>query len=130
MFLANLSSKRKSFGAVLLLGAIFLTFGHTLIPPSIIAFADDRVHVDEVPHAPDSENHSSCPTELHQKTISSRTTSDEDSEHPLGDIDHCTPVTIAPNTSYVDHHSVFTHFTVREKLPPRLPLQQKTHLLL
>lgn len=126
MFPRRENPKRKLFGVALLLTTIFFTFGHTLFSPSV-AFADQE-HRDEIPHAPDSEDHSPCPTELHQ-TISIRTTSDGD-EHSLGNIDHCAPVAVASDFSRFDDRSISIYLTTKEKLPPRLPLDQKIQLLL
>ncbi len=126
MFPRREDSKRKLFGVALLLATVFFTFGHTLFSPPV-ALANDRVHTDEVPHAPDSEDHSPCPTELHQ-TISNRTTSDDD-QHSSGGVNHCTLAAIDSDFSYPEIYLVFTSRFEREKIPPRLPLDQKTQLL-
>lgn len=127
MFPKRKDPKIKLFGVALLLATVFFTFGHTLLSPSL-AFANDQVHKDEVSHAPDSEDHSPCPTELHQ-TINNRTTSDDD-QQSLGDFDYFVPVTVNSNNRCFDDRSISTYFLPKEQLPPRLPLQQKTHLLL
>lgn len=121
------NQKRRWFGVVLLLATLFLTLGHTILSPSV-AFASDRAHKDEVPHAPDSEDHSPCPTELHQ-TVINRTTSNDDSSHTLGDFGHCTFGTHSSDFAYPKHNSITSHTFDQENIPPRLPLEQKTQLL-
>lgn len=117
---------RKIFGIGLLTATIFFTFGHTIISPSVVS-ASDRVHKDEVPHAPDSEDHSPCPTEMHQ-TISNRPTSDDD-QNSISAVVY-SPVALHSSNTCFDNHSISTHFLSKEKIPPRLPLQQKTNLLI
>lgn len=126
MFPRREGPKRKLFGVALLLAAVFFTFGHTLFSPSI-ALAD-QAHRDEVPHAPDSEDHSPCPTELHQ-TISNRTTSDDDHSSSLGDSEHCAFAAINSDFVFPENYSIFPHGFREEEIPPRLPLQQKTQFL-
>lgn len=125
MFPKRKHSKRKLFGVALLLATIFFTFGHTLLSPSVV-FANDQVHTDEVSHAPDSEDHSPCPTELHQ-TISNRTTFNDD-QHSTGGPNYCVSAVINSNFLRFDGYLISTRLA-KEKLPPRLPLQQKTQLL-
>lgn len=125
MFLRRTDSKRKLVGVALLLATVFFTFGHTLFSPSV-ALADQR-HRDEVPHAPDSEDHSPCPTELHQ-TISNRTTTDDD-QHSLGDFDFCANDVVNSDFTYPYDYLTFAYRFEREKIPPRLPLEQKTQFL-
>lgn len=125
MFPKRTDSKRKLFGVALLLAAVFFTFGHTLLSPSV-AFANDKAHQDKVPHASDSENHSPCLTELHQ-IISNRTVSDDD-QHSTGGLGYCISVVINSSFVHFDDYLISTHLAL-EKLPPRLPLQQKTQLL-
>jgi hypothetical protein len=125
MYLKGPNQKKKLFGVALLLATVFFTFGHTLFSPSI-ALAD-QAHRDEIPHAPDSEDHSPCPTELHQ-TISNRTTSDDD-QHSSGDVDYCALAVTNSNFAYPDDYLIFAYRFEREKIPPRLPLEQKTQFL-
>jgi hypothetical protein len=125
MFSKREDPKRKLFGVALLLATVFFAFGHTLFSPSI-AFAD-QAHRDEVPHAPNSEDHSPCPTELHQ-TISNRTTTDDD-QHSLGDLDYCADDVVNSDFAHPDDYLTFVYHFEREKIPPRLPLEQKTQLL-
>jgi len=126
MYLSSKDPKKKMFGVALLLATVFFTFGHTLFSPSI-AFAD-QTHRDEVPHTPDSEDHSPCPTELHQ-TVSNRTTSDEDSHHSLGDFNHYTFAVVDSDFAYSSSYSISLRSFEGEEIPPRLPLEQKTQLL-
>lgn len=126
MYLKGPNQKKKLFGVALLLATVFFTFGHTLFSPPV-ALAYDQTHRDEVPHAPDSEDHSPCPTELHQ-TISNRTTSDDD-QHSLGDLNYCTADVIDSDFVYPDDYLIFAYRFEGEKIPPRLPLEQKTQLL-
>lgn len=126
MYLKRVNQKQKLFGVALLLATVFFTFGHTLFSPPV-ALAYDQTHRDEVPHAPDSEDHSPCPTELHQ-TISNRTTSDDD-QHSSGGVDHCSLTSIDSDFSYPDSYLISAYRFEREKIPPRLTLDQKTQLL-
>jgi hypothetical protein len=126
MFISRDDPKKKLFGVMLLLATVFFTFGHTLFSPPV-AIAYDQTHRDEVPHSPDSEDHSPCPTELHQ-TVSNRTTSDDD-QHSLGDLDYCADDVVNSDFAYPDDYSTFAYRFEREKIPPRLPLEQKTQLL-
>lgn len=128
MFAKRKELKKRLFGAALLLATVFFTFGHTFIAPSSIAFADDRAHRDEIPHAPESEEHSPCQAELHQTII--RTTSDDDSQNTLDKLDHRVSVTLDSNSLNLFEYSTVAQLYSQEDLPPRLPLQQKTHLLL
>lgn len=125
MFPRREDSKRKLFGVALLVATVFFTFGHTLFSPSV-AFANDQSHRDEVPHAPDSEDHSPCSTELHQ-TISNRTTSDDD-QHSGGQ-NYCTADVIDSDFAYPDDYLISAYHFERKKNPLRLPLEQKTQLL-
>lgn len=128
MFPKRKSPKIKLFGAALFFATVFFSFGHTF-SSFAVAFANDQAHKDEVPHAPDSENHSPCPTEMHQ-TTSNRTTSDEDYSPSLGDFEHCTFAASNSDFVFPENHSISSYLFAREKLPPRLPLQQKTQLLI
>jgi len=126
MFAKRTRFKRLS-GVALLLAIAFLAFGHTFAPSSI-AFADDRAHRDEVRHAPDSEDHSPCPTELHQ-TIRNRTTPD-DSSTSLGDFKHCAFAATSSDFIYPSNYLVSARVLDGQEIPPRLPLEQKTILLI
>ncbi len=127
MFKKHTSLKERFLGATLLVAlTVFLSFGHILLSPSV-AFANDKVHKDEVPHAPDAEEHSPCPTELHL-TISNRATSDDD-QNSIPKIDYF-PVTFYSNSTCLEDHLISSYFFPIEKLPPRLPQHQKTNLLI
>lgn len=128
MFSGHFRRQQGLLGIVLLFATIIFTFGHSVISPNLLALEADQVHVDEVPHGPESDEHSPCQTDLHQSVTTRQGQNDLD-EHLDGD----TPCPLALDT-YTDLNLPETLFAFRpiysEQLPPRLPLDQRTHLLL
>ncbi len=128
MFSGHFRRRQALLGIVLLFATIVFIFGHSVISPNLLALEDGQVHVDEVPHGPESDEHSPCPTHLHE-TVTTRHGQNDPDEHLDGDT-QC-PVTL---DSYASLNVLEARVAFRasggKQLPPDLPLDQRTHLLL
>ncbi len=115
---------RKVLGVVFLAAVFSFTFSHTFLTDAGIASADVGVHVDETPHAPDTDDHVPCPTELHQ-AVSQRTTNNHT---PNQHFHSCAPVAFFDIKILEEHQSLSPQD--ESDIPADLPLDQKTVLLI
>lgn len=115
---------RKVLGVVFLAAVFSFTFGHTFFTNTEIANADVGVHVDETPHAPDTDNHVPCPTELH-RAVNQRTTNND---NPDQHFDSCAPTAFFDVEILEENQPLI--FPDESDIPPDLPLDQKTVLLI
>ncbi len=125
MFIGEQKTK-KIIGALLFAALIAFSFGHNFLSSPTVALAETQTHRDEMSHAPDSDDHSPCPTELHQTVNVRQADNDQLSQLQL---DACGPVAVF-DEDQITGSSAAVFLYDKNHIPPDLPLDQKTNLLL
>ena len=125
MFLRK--QKTKKISGVLLFVALFtFSFGHTFLSSPSVALAETESHRDEVPHSANSNDHSPCPTALHQTTSVRHGGSDQQTQSRLG----ACALVASFDVNHTVGNSTYEFLYNETVIPPDLPLDQRTILLL
>lgn len=124
MFLRKQKIK-KITGVLLFVGLFTFSFGHTFLSSPSVALAETQSHIDEVPHSTDTNEHSPCPTALHQTASLRQAGSDQQPQPQVG---AC--ALVASYDVDVAESSACAFLYNELDIPPDSPLGQKTILLL